>query len=102
MAFLASTLAPRSSKTFCISPDTILVNLRSLHHAATVAVCCHIWGKYETVSTHSRLGSFRFMLTIMHGVVNSVVLLTNGISFAIQAVLLLFIGKIFLYIAYTR
>src|ERR1700744_6365874 len=96
MDYPASTLVHPSSKT-CSTPRA---TTQATHHSPrrVVAIpnaCCLILGPLGTVRR-----PYRHVMIIVDDhccslsaiIVNSIVLLTNGISFAIQAVLLLTIG----------
>lgn len=99
-----STLARPNSRIF----STSLAMTRASHHspnhvAAAPIVCYRIWDTSAIVrlilallighaGVADEFAPFSLFLLFLLCVVNSIVLLTNGISFAIQAVLLLMIG----------
>jgi hypothetical protein len=99
-----STLARPNSRIF----STSLAMTRASHHspnrvAAAPIVCYRIWGTSAIVrlilaflighaGVVDEFAAFFLFIFFLLCVVNSIVLLTNGISFAVQAVLLLMIG----------
>ena len=88
-AYLDSITVHLNSKISSSSLDMIQASLHSLLPVVQAAAYCHSWEKSETVRRYlgvlSSTNSF-------HLTVNSIVLVTNGISFAIQAVLFIIIG----------
>ena len=90
MVSQASILDRPNFKICCFLPDMILQINHSLHLVEQVVVSFLILVEYETVGTRSH------QITVATGqsqiLVNAIVLLTNGISFALQAAVLLIIG----------
>ena len=86
-----STSVPRSSRICSFSPDTIPVNLPLQPHAVrTPAASCRISERSAMVLFLQHSGATQHDNRLY--AVNSIVLLTNGISFALQAIVLLVIG----------
>ena len=86
-----SILDPLSSRTSCSWPAMIPANHHLLHHVVRTQIVFYLTSdEYATVRPRlSRHSSDRLSPVTT---VNSIVLLTNGISFALQAVVLLTIG----------
>jgi hypothetical protein len=100
-----STLARLNSRISSTSLAMTRASHHSLNHVAAAPVVCYrIWDMSAIVSVilafltshvgvaDDEIATFFLFLFFLPCVVNSIVLLTNGISFAIQAVLLLMIG----------
>jgi Vacuole effluxer Atg22 like len=99
-----SILARLNCKIFSILQAMTRASRRSLSHAEVGPIACSpTWGTSATVGlahcsfvigcarvAHESIASFSVFF-LLHAV-NSIILLTNGISFAIQAILLLMIG----------
>lgn len=77
-------------KICCFLQDTILQIDHSLQLVEQVVVSFHILVEYETVSIRSHQIAAATRQSQL--LVNSIVLLTNGISFALQAAVLIIIG----------
>ena len=87
-----ASISDRPNFKICYSlPGMIPQMNHSLRLVEQVVVSFYILVEYETVSirSHQIVASTRQFTKL---VVNSIVLLTNGISFALQAVILLIIG----------
>ena len=97
-------LARPNSRTSSTSLVMTRANHHSLNHVAAAPIaCCCIWDTSAIVrltfpffighaGVADRFTAFFLFIFFLLCVVNSIVLLTNGISFVIQAVLLLMIG----------
>ena len=99
-----SILARPNSRISSISLAMIRTNRHSPNHVAAAPIACYrIWDMsaivrlilaflIEHAGVTDEFAAFFSFIFFLLCVVNSIVLLTNGISFAIQAVLLVMIG----------
>ena len=93
MGCLGSILGLRSSRTCCSSLATTRASPPSrLPAGRTQAASSRSWDEYETVSFLMLPRAPRRRSSAIDFAVNSIVLLTNGVSFALQAAVLLLVG----------